>query len=352
MKNIFGFFLKDPVYNFSILFVLSLGLVVIGSVAKDLFPDYFIYVAFAIVAYWIFSQFDFDILALFSKHFYVLSIILLVATLVIGSVTRGTIRWIPLGAISLQPAEIVRPFLLIFFAVYLTGSKMTSRRLINSILLLILPAVLILVQPSLGVSLLTVVGFFGVLIASNFDKKHIFTFLGLSLLAAPLFWFVMAPYQKQRITTFINPQEDPLGAGYNSIQSTITTGSGKLFGKGLGRGVQTQLSFLPEKQTDFIFASVAEELGFVGAVILLAASFVIMFRIASFMESSQSPAARGYLSGFLLTFLVQILIHAGMNMGIVPVTGLPYPLVSAGGSSLASTMIGLGIALGAYRKHA
>jgi rod shape determining protein RodA len=160
----------------------------------------------------------------------------------------------------------------------------------------------------------------------------------------------MAPYQRQRLVTFLEPTSDPLGAGYNSIQSVIAAGAGELTGRGLGRGIQTQLSFLPEKQTDFVFAAVGEELGFVGAGLMLLTTFVILFRLTKFMENSASPAARAYISGFFLTYLVQVFVHVGMNIGILPVTGLPFPLVSAGGSSLLATMMALGIALGARKS--
>ncbi|KKT54159.1 MAG: Rod shape-determining protein RodA [Candidatus Woesebacteria bacterium GW2011_GWA1_44_23] len=148
----------------------------------------------------------------------------------------------------------------------------------------------------------------------------------------------------------MTPAEDPLGAGYNSLQSTIAVGSGKIFGTGLGKGIQTQLAFLPEKQTDFIFAATAEELGMIGAGLVLLVTFVILFRLTAFLEKAVSPAARAYISGFFLIYLVQIFVHVGMNMGMLPITGLPFPLLSAGGSSLLATMTGLGIALGAYKR--
>lgn len=302
------------------------------------------------MAFWFFSQIDFDVISLFSKHFYIGSIILLLMTIIIGRVTRGTIRWIPIGPLSLQPAELVRPFLLVFFANLLTKDNIKIGKAFKALGLLILPVILILVQPSLGVSILTVVGFTGILLASKFDKKYLLVFLGLLLILLPLFWRILAPYQRQRLLTFLEPGSDPLGAGYNGLQSTIAAGSGKFFGSGLGRGIQTQLSFLPEKQTDFIFAAVAEELGFLGAGLVLLASFLILFRLTIFLENAVSPAARAYISGFFLIYLVQIFIHVGMNMGILPITGIPYPLLSAGGSSLLATMIGLGIALGAYKK--
>lgn len=350
MKSFFGFFAKDIYLSFSIVLLLVLSIVVLSSIAPELFPLYIIFVLFSFAAFWFFSQVGFEVISIFSTHFYVFSIFLLVLTLIIGNVTRGTIRWIPIGPLNLQPGEVVRPLLLVFFARFLTDKKLTIGRFVKAMLLFIFPVFLILIQPSLGVSLVTAAGFLGVVLASSFNKKYIL--IGLAILAAliPIFWQVMAPYQKQRVETFLNPSNDPLGAGYNSLQSVISVGDGGFFGRGLGKGSQTQLSFLPAKQTDFIFAATAEEMGFAGAFIILAATFVILWRLSVYMENSVNPAARAYLSGFLFTYLMQVFIHTGMNMGILPVTGLPFPLVSSGGSSLLATMIGLGIALGSVRR--
>lgn len=342
--------MKDWVLGVSMFLLVGVSLFILTSIAPTLFPIYFIYIALGIIIFWFFSQIGFEVVTAFSKHFYIISILLLVATLVIGQVTRGTIRWIPVGSLSFQPAEIVRPFLLVFFAIYLTQKELNLKILVRGLLLLGIPALLILVQPSLGVAVLTVTGFFGVLLAGDFNKKHILTGFLIFLAMLPVFWFVMQPYQRQRITTFLNPSADPLGAGYNSIQSTIAVGAGKLTGRGLGRGVQTQLAFLPEKHTDFIFASTSEELGFVGALLLIIGSFLVLWRLTFFMENSVNQAARAYLSGFFLTYLVQVIVHIGMNIGLLPITGLPLPLVSAGGSSFLATMLGLGIAVGAYKR--
>lgn len=341
---------KDISLSISVGFLLLLGIFILRSIAPSIFPGYFIYIVLALFFFWLFSQIDFEIFSAFSAHLYIISVLLLVTTFIIGRVTNGTLRWIPIGSFTLQPSEIARPFLLLFFATFLTKKKLTPKRFIQSLLFLTVPAILILLQPSLGVTVLTLIGFFGVLIASDFDKKYLL--IGVLILAAiiPIFWQIMAPYQKQRITTFLNPMSDPLGAGYNSIQSTIAVGAGKLTGRGLGKGIQTQLSFLPEKQTDFIFAAVAEELGFTGVALMLLATFIILFRLTKFMEKSVSPAARAYLSGFFLIYLAQVFIHVGMNIGILPVTGIPYPLVSSGGSSLLATMMALGIAVGAFSK--
>lgn len=297
-----------------------------------------------------FSKFDFSILTLFSTHIFVISVLMLILTLIIGNVTRGTVRWIPLGPVNLQPAEILRPFFIIYFAQYLAKSKLTFKRLLKAVALLFIPVFLILIQPSLGVSILTVIGFIGVIFSLSFEKRYIFAGIGISIIILPFFWFIMRPYQRERIISFANPSGDPLGSGYNSIQSKIAVGSGKLLGRNLGKGVQTQLAFLPEKQTDFVFAAVSEELGFLGASVLLIITFILFWRLTFFMENAISPVARSYLSGLTFTFLVQIMVHVGMNLGMLPVAGLPYPLVSAGGSSLLSSMIGLGIAQASFRR--
>lgn len=340
----------DAYLTVPVVFLIVFGLFILDSLAPSLFPSYFVYVVVAAVAFWFFSQIGFEVVSLFSKHLYWISLFLLILTLVIGQVTRGTIRWIPIGSLTIQAAEIVRPLLLVFFAVFLTRGELNLNRMIKGVGLLLVPAFLILVQPSLGVAILTVVGFFGILMASDFNKKYILTGIGIVVVLLPVFWQIMQPYQKQRFSTFLNPESDPLGAGYNSIQSTISVGAGKIFGRGLGRGIQTQLAFLPEKQSDFIFASVAEELGFVGAALLLISTFLILWRLTVYMEKSTSPAARAYIAGFFLIYLIQVVVHIGMNLGLLPVTGLPFPLVSAGGSSLLATMMGLGLAVGAYKK--
>jgi rod shape determining protein RodA len=341
---------KDLYLSFAVGFLIVLSVIILNSIAPVLFPGYFVYIVLSILAFWFFANIKFDIVSLFSVHFYALSIFLLIVTFAIGRITNNTIRWIPVGQFSLQPSEIVRPFLLVFFANYLTMQKVNLKRLGKALVLLFFPVLLILIQPSFSVSALTVVGFLGILISSDFNKKYLLLMCGLILVLAPLTWQIMAPYQKSRITTFLSPGSDPLGAGYNSIQSVIAAGAGELTGRGLGRGVQTQLSFLPQKQTDFIFAATSEELGFVGAMLMLIATFVILFRLTKFMEKAIAPAARAFIAGFFLSYLCQVFIHVGMNMGMLPVTGLPFPLVSAGGSSFLATMIGLGIAVGAYKK--
>lgn len=344
MSRKFDWLLALPIF-----LLLIFSFFILKAISPSLFPEYYWYFGLGIFIFLFFTLFDFEIISAFSKYFYIISIILLLITLVIGQVTRGTVRWIPIGSFSLQTSEIVRPFLLVFFANFITEKRLNLKRLIQIVVLMGFPLLLILIQPSLGVTVLTAIGFLGIFLASEIDKKY-FLFLGLiSIIFIPLIFVLLAPYQKTRITAFLDPTSDPQGVGYNAIQSTISVGSGKFFGRGLGKGVGTQLSFLPERHTDFIFASIAEEMGFVGTIVLLIITAFLFFRIVSYTEYSINVPARLFLGGLFLTLFAQIFIHVGMNVGLLPITGVPYPLVSAGGSSLLATMISLGIVMGTKR---
>lgn len=333
-----------------ILLLLVFSFFILKSVSPTLFPSYYWYFGLGLFAFIFFSLFDFEIISAFSKYFYVISITLLIITLIIGQVTRGTVRWIPIGLLSPQPSEIVRPFLLIFFANFIAEKRINFKRLVQILLLMGFPLILILIQPSLGVTALTAVGFLGLFLASDLDKKYFLYLILIASILVPSAFFLLQPYQKTRITAFLDPASDPLGVGYNAIQSTISVGSGMFLGRGLGKGVGTQLSFLPERHTDFIFASVAEEMGFVGAAVLLLLTFLLLYRIISYLETSINIPARIFLSGLFLTLFAQVVVHVGMNMGLFPITGVPFPLVSAGGSSLLATLTALGIVVGTKKS--
>lgn len=330
-------------------FLIAISLFVLNSLSYLTTP-YIVFVVLAFAAYFIFSSIDYEILELFSKYFYVICIILLLLPIFIGSATRGTIRWIPLGSFTIQPAEIVRPFLLVFFANYLSKGKRNFARVLKGGLLFVIPTFLILIQPSLGVTLLTTVGFLGIFLASGYPRKYYLLWAAIILVSIPLAYGLLANYQRQRIVAFMTPGLDPQGAGYNSVQALISVGSGRLTGKGLGHGIQTQLAFLPERHSDFIFASISEELGLLGAGILLAITFFLIWRFVNTMERTKEISERAFVAGFFLSFLAQVFVHVGMNLSMLPITGVPYPLVSAGGSSLVATMIGLGM-VASIRNH-
>src|SRR5690606_21766413 len=177
----------------------------------------------------------------------------------------------------------------------------------------IVPLFLILVQPSLGMTILTFCGIVGVLLAIGLPKRFYFIGALAPILLVPIFYFLLQPYQKQRIVSFINPESDPLGAGYNSIQSLISVGSGRFWGRGLGKGVQTQLSFLPERHTDFIFASIGEELGFIGAGIVIVSIFFLLYKLVRYIEETRNLESRAFLTGIFVMFLVQVFINIAMN---------------------------------------
>lgn len=349
MKHKSALFGTDGVVILLILLLSTVSAVVLRAISPSLFPSYYIYYGVTALAFYLLWKIDFDILALFSKHAYILSIILLIFPLLIGQVTRGAIRWIPIGNVSFQPSEIVRPFLFLYFSQYLIRDEISVSHLIKSFVIFMIPFILIIIAPSLGVALLTAIGFLGVILASSINKRQIFLISVLGLALLPAVWFLLAPYQKQRISGFLNPQQDPLGVGYNSIQSMISVGSGGLFGRGLGKGVQTQLSFLPERHTDFIFASIAEELGFIGAILVLVILFILFVMFTKFIENAKTPQARAFISAFTLSLLAQTFIHLGMNMGLLPITGVPLPFVSAGGSALLGTAVSLALVLNAKK---
>jgi rod shape determining protein RodA len=349
MRNFARVLREDPVLIVAVGSLIALSVIVLRSAAPSIFPTYFLFILLSILGFWIFLQIDFDILLVFSGHFYVLSIFLLFLPLIIGQVTRGAIRWIPIGELTIQPSEIVRPFLLLFFAKYLTKEELSIRRLFKALVLLSLPFILILIQPSLGVAILTAAGFLGILLSSPVNKKYILYGLGVFILSIPVLWFALAPYQKLRITAFLDPSNDPFGAGYNSIQSMISVGSGRFFGRGLGEGVQTQLAFLPEKHTDFVFAATAEELGLIGAGFLMLGLFVVFWSLIRIVENAQGPTARAFVVGLFFILFAETFIHIGMNMGLLPITGVPLPFVSAGGSALLGTSMAIAISVKAKK---
>ena len=345
MRTLKNLITRDPIIFISIFILETISILTLNSIAFSIFPLYYLFIFLSFLAFIFFVSIDFKILAAFYWHFYILSILLLLLPPIIGQITRGAIRWIPLGPITLQPSEIVRPFLIIFFAVYATEQEITFKRLIKLAILTFIPIFLILIQPSLGVSIITLIGIAGIILTSKIDKKLLIGSVVAITFMVPLFWFMLAPYQRQRISSFVNPAVDAHGVGYNSIQAMISVGSGKIFGRGLGKGVQTQLAFLPEKHTDFIFAAIAEELGLVGAGVVLLSLFLIIWRLGVYI-ASQKGTKRALTIGVFCVILAESTIHLGMNMGLLPITGLPLPLVSAGGSALLATSISLAIAIG------
>lgn len=320
-----------------VLVLFGLGTAIIGSVAPDFLGSQIIFYLIGLVLFFLFSRIDYKIYESLGKQIYGLSLIFLIITLFVGLESRGATRWISLWGFRLQFSEILKPFLFASLAGFLT-----QKQYLKSIVLAAIPMLLIFKQPDLGSALVYFLGFLAMIFVSEINLVYLFVAGVGAIIFLPMTWHFLAGYQKTRILSFLNPASDPLGASYNAIQALIAVGSGQLFGWGLGRGSQSQLLFLPEHHTDFIFASLSEELGFLGAGILLIIYFVLIMRILRIAQNAD-PLGKFLAVGLGMMLLGQIFINVGMNLGIVPVTGITLPLVSYGGSSILATMISLGI---------
>lgn len=278
---------------------------------------------------------------------------LLVLVELIGSVGMGAQRWLDLGFMTLQPSELMKLGLIVALARYYNGllpeeTERTSYHL-APIILTGVPVLLILLQPNLGTAFIVAVIGAVMLFVTGLKLRWFMLVAVLLVATVPIGWsYVLHDYQKQRVMTFLNPEADPLGTGYNIMQSKIAIGSGGLFGKGLGQGSQSQLDFLPEKHTDFIFTMIAEELGFIGAGgVIFTFLLLIILAIATGMRS-RSTFGSLVAVGIATFLLLHITINIAMVMGLVPVVGIPLPLLSYGGSVLLATQIGIGLLLNAY----
>jgi rod shape determining protein RodA len=288
---------------------------------------------------------DYRTLSSASIILYFAGISLLILVLILGKTKLGSTRWIDFGFFNFQPSEIFKVILILTLSNFL--SKKENILIIDFIIYLFmiaLPVVLVLLEPDLGTALIYVI--IGIALFIACKTKEIYLLISgliFAVLSPVLWFFVLKPYQRERILTFIDPNHDPFGSGYNVLQSTISVGSGGLLGRGLGHGSQSQLNFLPIQHTDFIFATLAEELGFIGAGLLLILFIILIIRIIGIAASAKDAIGRYICFGVATMILAQILINVGMNIGIMPVTGIPLPLISHGGSSLFTTMIALGI---------
>jgi rod shape determining protein RodA len=272
-------------------------------------------------------------------------ILLLVAVMLMGDVGKGAQRWLDLGFIRFQPSEMMKLSLPLMVAWYLSEARLppSRARLLVSALLIIVPVLLIARQPDLGTSLLIASAGFFVLFLAGLQWRLLALLGALAAAGLPVLWHFMRDYQRQRVISFLNPEQDPLGAGYHIIQSKIALGSGGLFGKGWLNGTQSHLEFLPERSTDFIFAVLGEEFGLIGILVLLLLYAFILVRGIYIATQAQDTFTRLLAGSLSLTFVVYIIVNTGMVTGLLPVVGLPLPLVSYGGTSMVTLMIGFGM---------
>lgn len=276
---------------------------------------------------------------------YTLGVVLLCAVLVVGHVGKGAGRWLDFGVIRFQPSEMMKLAIPMFLAWYFhrIHLPLTFRTICFSAIVILLPVVLTAKQPDLGTAILLAIAGGSVLLLAGISWYFIGALLGLFGLTAPLIWYAMHDYQRQRVLTFFNPERDPLGAGYHIIQSKIAIGSGGLFGKGWLNGTQSHLHFLPEHSTDFILAVCGEEFGFIGSLLLIMVFMAIMLRGLYITIRAQDTFSRLLAGSLTLTFFVSFFINMSMVTGILPVVGIPLPLVSYGGSSMVTLMASFGI---------
>ncbi len=331
----------------SALGVLQIYSATLGTVWRDAWWKQCIYVALGLVAMWIVAQIDYHSYLGQVPVFYVLSIVTLIATFFVGRQVFGSRRWIPLaGGFHFQTSEFVKLVIILLVARYLSELKrdqLESRDLLKLAALVGLPMVLVMRQPDLGTSLtylpVLAVGIF----LGGLRWQHVVAILVLAAVLMPFAWFALKDYQKARLSTFIDPSKDPRGSGYQVIQSTIAVGQGGIWGRGVTKGTQTQLRFLPVPHTDFIFSSFAEEHGFVGVVVVLGLYFLLLMQIVQNAQAAPDKAGMYICMGVATLLLFHILVNVGMVVGRVPVTGIPLPLMSAGGSNTLSTFMMLGL---------
>jgi rod shape determining protein RodA len=292
---------------------------------------------------------DYQLLSRAAYPLLALGILLLVAVFLVGRVASGARRWLVFGPLTFQPSELVKVFLVLSFARYFTETRreggLRFRDLLIPLVMVVVPFALIAKQPDLGTALVLFFVASTLIFASGFPLKILMLITGGGVIAMPIGWTFLKDYQKVRVITLLNPDFDPLGAGYHSWQSKIAIGSGGFWGKGWLAGTQSGLNFLPEKHTDFIFAVFAEEWGFIGTTALIVLYLILVLRGINIAYASKDRLGSLIATGVVAMLSVYILFNIGMTVGLTPVVGLPLPLFSYGGSSMLATMVAIGLLL-------
>ena len=337
----------DPVLLFGLLILTLAGLGILysaGDQSAELMQKQVIRLSIAFLVMLVAAQVSPRQLYLWTPWVFLVGVILLLMVFFAGEVGKGAQRWLKIG-VRFQPSEIMKLATPLMLAWYLSERPLPPgfRSLMISSGLVLVPTIMIAMQPDLGTALLVgTAGFFVVFFAGL--RWRVLIGAGLALLAfIPILWRMMHDYQRQRVLTLLDPESDPLGAGYHIIQSKIAIGSGGLYGKGWLNGTQSQLDFLPERSTDFIFAVFAEEFGMMGAVVLLSLYAFIIWRGLYIADHAQDNFSRLLAGSLSMTFFVYLFVNVGMVSGILPVVGVPLPLVSYGGTSLVTLMAGFGM---------
>lgn len=339
----------DPLFLVLLIAIVSFGLVVLFSAVNqdmNVFGNQLIRMGLAFVALFVAAQLQPSFYLRWAPFIYVAGVVLLILVLVVGVKVKGSQRWLDIpGLPRFQPSELMKIAVPMMVAWYFHDRPLPPRLkdVAVAMLIIAIPAACIMRQPDLGTGILVAGAGFAVLVLAGLYWRWIFFALLAVAMAAPGLWYVLQDYQRQRILTLFDPQSDPLGAGWNIIQSTTAIGSGGVWGKGLFQGTQSHLEFLPESQTDFIIAVVGEELGLVGVLGLLSLYLIVIARGLYIASQAKSTFSRLLAGALTLTFFVYVFVNIGMVCGLLPVVGVPLPLVSYGGTSAITLMAGFGI---------
>lgn len=329
-----------------------------GDAGMRLVSRQVVWAVIGFVAAVVVASIDHGVYERIAGKLYIINLVLLLAVVVTGHSSKGSQRWIGFGPIQLQPSEIAKILLIISLAVFLVKRMEKIRSFetfAHSFIYLAVPMLLIFRQPDLGTSLVLMSIWITMLFVMGTDIKNVLLFVASCIVLGFLVFQVhgiLKPYQKNRLVSFIDPAADPRGSGYHVMQSRIAIGSGQMFGKGYLGGTQRELRFIPEQHTDFIFTVVGEELGFAGSAVLLGLYLLMVWRALSILSATEDTLGRAIAAGVVGMFMFHIVVNMGMTLGIMPVTGVPLPMFSYGGSSLVSNLMAVGLLAGiSMRKH-
>jgi rod shape determining protein RodA len=361
MKNIFYQFFKNyDWYLFgATLFLVAMGLATLYSATTEytlgsVAIKQSINAGIGLLGLLIISRIDYRVYKSYSAILYIGIIIMLLAVKVFGFTVNAAQSWIDLGFFQLQPSTLAQLLMILILAKYFSENYEEMHRpkaIIKSVIYTGIPVALIAWQPDFGSALVVIVVWGAMLLASNAKRIYLWILAALGVAALPVVWSFLAEYQKDRVYTFLNPTADPIGAGWNVNQSMIAVGSGQFWGRGLGHGTQSQLNFIPEKHTDFIFAMIAEEMGFFGVMVLLSLFLLLFFRIFKISLLARDFFGTYLAVGFMAMLFIHVLINVGMNVGLMPVTGIPLPFISYGGTAIVVNLAAVGVLLSIYRKY-
>jgi len=356
MLNKLFLYLKkfDWILFAAVLLLICFGLaeiysIALGQRAVDLlnFKKQILFIILGLLLLFFLAFFDYHNLRSYSNYFFIFGVVILLSVLFFGKTIHGTKGWFDLGGFSLQPVEFIKFILVLFLARYFSSASIKINPLKHLLLAgsgFLVFIVLVLLQPDFGSALILFLFWLAMAGLTNLRKKHLIAiFLILAVVLAASWLFIFEDYQKQRITTFLNPSFDPLNQGYNISQAIIAVGAGGLFGRGLGFGSQSQLKFLPEAQTDFIFAVIAEESGFIGVALVLLFFGIFFYRCLYHLKKINNNFGVFFILGSVCLIFIEMFINIGMNIGLLPVIGISLPWLSYGGSAMLSSLMLVGV---------